>query len=275
MDNILSGNEATNPAAAPAETDAFLTSYLGDSAPGTEDPKPAEAADQADAQQAEETPKDTGTDYTIKYKGKEEVLHLTPEQLIAMLQKGRAYDEVKQQRDDAQKGAKDIDALNRMADYLAANNGMTRAEYLEYIGSQASEDGIRARIAEEHPDLDPDIVDKLVELELSKVTAAKEAAEDEKAAADIAALTAEYPDAKIDDLPADVQADIENGMKPVEAMRMHELRELRKTKAELDTQIAALQKEKSNAFRSPGRADTRETGGAADPFLKGYLGGVF
>ena len=273
MDNEnMSAVETTNH---DAQGDAFLSAFGWDEKnPDTDAEQTAKAEDKpAEDAKPEEAQKDDGKDYPIRYKGKDEVLHLTDDQLTAMLQKGRDYDEVRKQRDDLSAKAADYDSLNRMADYFASNNGMGRKEYMEYIDSQTTEAGIRTRIAEEHPDLDEDVVGKLVELEVSKLTAAKEAAADEETANDIAALRAEYPDANINDLPSDVQADIENGMKPVEAMRMHELRELRKSKAELDTEIAALKKEKDNHFRSTGRAESKSSDAAADPFITAFMGG--
>jgi hypothetical protein len=274
-ENTNSVTEATNPAS--ANGDPFLQAFgFGETADSnTAGNNEAIQDDHPEDDVKPDTAKktDTGRDYPIRYKGKDEVLHLTDDQLTAMLQKGRDYDEVRKQRDDLNAKAADYDALNRMADYLASNNGMSRKEYMEYIDSQTTENGIRAKIAEEHPDLDEDVVGKLVELEVSKLTAAKEAAIEEETAKDMAALKAEYPDADINALPADVTAAIESGMKPVEAMRMNELRELRKAKAELDTQIAALKKEKDNAFRSAGRAESKAADIAADPFLKGFMGG--
>lgn len=275
MDNEnMSAVETTNH---DAQGDAFLSAFGWDEEnPNNDAEQTAEAEDKpAENAKPEEAQKDDGKDYPIRYKGKDEVLHLTDDQLTAMLQKGRDYDEVRKQRDELSTKSADFETLNRMADYLASNNGMSRKEYMKYIDSQTTENGIRARIAEEHPDLDEDVVGKLVELEVSKLTAAKEAALEEETAKDMAALYAEYPDAPkdINEFPSDVQADIENGMKPVEAWRLHELRELRKTKQELDTQIAALKQEKDNHFRSTGRAESKAPSVAADPFLKGFMGG--
>lgn len=273
--NISSATETTNPAT--AAEDSFLAAFgFGNTSDSTnahtaDEPEADQQTD--DKQEEKPAPKDNGTDYPIRYKGKEETLHLTPDQLTAMLQKGRDYDEVRKQRDELSAQSKDYDTLSRMADYFASNNGMSREEYMEYFNSQTSEDGIRAKIDADYPDATDELKAELLESRMAKLAAAKETAHNEEIAADIAALHAEYPDANIDDLPSDVQADITNGLKPVEAMRLHELRELRKSKAELDTQIAALQKEKDNHFRSAGRAESKTSGAAADPFTRGFMGG--
>ena len=100
------------------------------------------------------------------------------------------------------------------------------------------------------------------------------AEEDDRLRAQLDELTAEYPDVKdIDSLPDDVKTAIANGAAPIEAMRLHELRELRASKAELTNRIAALEKEKDNHYRSTGPAESKTAGVAADPFLTGYLGG--
>lgn len=274
-ENTSSVNEATNPAS--ANGDPFLAAFgfgeTADSNPAGNNEAIQDDHPEDDVKPDTAKKTDTGKDYTIRYKGKDETLHLTDEQLTNYLQKGRDYDEVRKQRDELTAKSKDFETLDRMADYFAANNGMSREEYIEYFNAQTSEDGIRSKIDEEYPDLSEELKQELFESRKAKMSAAKEAAIEEETAKDVAALKAEYPDADIQNLPADVQADIENGLKPVEAMRLHELRELRKAKAELDTQIAALKKEKDNAFRSAGRAESKAADIAADPFLKGFMGG--
>lgn len=274
-ENINGATEATNPAS--ANGDPFLQAFgfgeTADSNPVGNNEAIQDDHPEDDVKPDTANTEDTGRDYTIRYKGKDETLHLTDEQLKDMLQKGRDYDEVRKQRDDLKGKSADYETLNRMADYFANNNGMTRQEYIEYFNAQTSEEGIRSQIEQDYPDASEELKAELLESRKAKMSAAKEAAIEEETAKDVAALKAEYPDADINALPADVAADIENGMKPVDAMRMHELRELRKAKAELDTQVAALKKEKDNAFRSAGRAESKAADIAADPFLKGFMGG--
>ena len=254
--------------------DSFLRAFAGDGVPTYDDAaeQTVTEADQPKEADKPEAPKDTGKDYAIKYKGKDETLHLTDDQLTAMLQKGRDYDDVRKQRDELSSKSKDFDTLSRMADYFANNNGMSRQEYIEYFNAQTSEDGIRAKIDSDYPDASEEIKNELFESRKAKMAAAKEAAAEEETAKDMAALKAEYPDANIDDLPSDVQADIVNGLKPVEAMRLHELRELRKAKAALDTEIDALKKEKDNRSRAIGRVESKSDR-SVDAFVQGFMGG--
>lgn len=282
MDNITNAPDTTNVESATVEQDDFLSVFGGGNAADTAAGQTETEADQP--KEAEKPEEDTGRDYTIRYKGKDETLHLTDEQLTNYLQKGRDYDEVRKQRDELAAKSKDFETLdrmadfetlNRMADYFASNNGMTRKEYIDYFNAQTSEDGIRAKIDEDYPDASEELKQELFESRKAKMSAAKEAALEEETAKDMAALYAEYPDAPkdINEFPSDVQADIANGMKPVEAWRLHELRELRKTKQEIDTQIAALQKEKDNHYRSTGRAESKAPSVAADPFISVFTGG--
>lgn len=274
FENTTSEIGMTTSESATVTGDSFLRAFAGDGVPTYDEAaeQTATEADQPKETDKPEAPKDTGKDYAIKYKGKDETLHLTDDQLTAMLQKGRDYDEVRKQRDELSSKSKDFDTLNRMADYFASNNGMSREEYIEYFNASTSEDGIKSQIDKDYPDLPDEAKTELFESRKAKMAAAKEAAVNEKAAKDMAALKAEYPDANIDDLPSDVQADIANGMKPVDAMRLHELRELRKQKAELDTQIDALKKEKDNRSRSIGRVESKSDRGV-DAFVQGFMGG--
>lgn len=270
-------NAAPDTTAAEAFANAFGVYPADNSTPA--EPADEPQADQPEAKaedKAKEQPKDDGKDYTIKYKGNEEVLHLNDDQLKAMLQKGRDYDEVRKQRDDLTAKSADLDTLNAMADYYARNNGISRKELLDMIAAQTSEDGIRAQIEADYPDISEEARTELIEARVAKLHAQKEAEHEAEAAKDIAALKAEYPDADIDNLPSEVQADIENGMKPLEAYRLHELKELRKAKAALDTEIDALKKEKDNRSHSLGRIDDNAGERGVDAFttgFKGYMGG--
>lgn len=282
IENTTANVEATNPDTGNTG-DAFLEAMgFGNAADSTNatdfteteaDQPQAEEQTDATAEAGSEKKDDNGRDYAIRYKGKEETLHLTDDQLTAMLQKGRDYDEVRKQRDELLSKSKNLDGLERMADYFAANNGLSRDELMEYITSQTSDDGILKEIEAAYPDAPEDVKKELLESRKAKLAAQKEAEADEAAQADIAALHAEYPDADISNLPSDVQADIENGMKPVEAMRMHELRELRKTKAELDKQIESLKKEKDNRSKAPGRLKDTAGDNGLDAFMKGFMKG--
>ena len=224
--------QQTSSEAATIEGSSFLSAFAGDGMPTYADDNEteAEAAEteeltgSEDKQtEAKKAPDDGGRDYKIKYKGQEETLHLTDDQLIAMLQKGRDYDEVRKQRDELTTQSKDYDDLSRLADYIAANNGMPRSEYMKLFNEQTSEDGIRKQIDEDYPDASEELKAELFESRKAKADAAKEKEHDEAINADIAALRSEYPDADIDNLPADVKSDIENGMKPLDAYRLHEL----------------------------------------------------
>lgn len=272
--------QQTSSEAATIEGSSFLSAFAGDGMPTYADDNEteAEAAEteeltgSEDKQtEAKKAPDDGGRDYKIKYKGQEETLHLTDDQLIAMLQKGRDYDEVRKQRDELTTQSKDYDDLSRLADYIAANNGMPRSEYMKLFNEQTSEDGIRKQIDEDYPDASEELKAELFESRKAKADAAKEKEHDEAINADIAALRSEYPDADIDNLPADVKSDIENGMKPLDAYRLHELKELRKAKADADATISALKKENDNRKRTLGRVETVDAPKGQSEFEKAFM----
>lgn len=258
--------------------DAFLQAFEGDEnavsvseAPESTDVTEFTADPPANDEQPEQ-PEDDGKDYTIKYKGKEETLHLNGEQLIRELQKARDYDSVRSERDELKSGASNGQAALSVVEYFAQQNGMTTDEYIAYCNTQMSDQGEAERLTEEYGELPEAAMQEILAARREAAAKKAEAAKDAALQADIDALKAEYPDADIANLPEDVAAAIEGGMKPVEAYRLHELRELRASQAALNTEIAALKKEKDNHFRSPGRAESKSSV-AADLFLKGFTGG--
>ena len=281
FENTNSDVGTTNPESAPAETDSFMTAFNGGGMPDydvvTNEGIPADntEADTAEeeAKEAEKPAEDGGKDYAIKYKGKEETLHLTDEQLIKELQKARDYDTVRKERDDLKGASGNGQAALSIVEYFANQNDMTVDEYIEFCNGQMGDSSEMDRLTQEYGELPEAAAKELIAAR--REAAAKRAAEADEAKikADLDALKAEYPDADVGDLPEDVKAAIESGMKPLEAYRMHELRELRKSKAALDAEIAALKKEKDNHFRSAGRAESKTSGAAADPFTKGFMGG--
>lgn len=267
---LESTNETTNPETA-SSGDAFLNVFGETSAP---DPSPSEGQPQADQQakpSPEEPSKDTKSsdaqDYTIRHKGEDKVLHLTPDELKNMLQKGYDYDEVRKQRDALKQDAGELDSLRRMRAFYASNNGMTPEELSEYVDSQTTEQGIRTQIEKDNPGLGEEYIAELVEARMGKYKAAQEERAEQEMAAELAAVKAEYPETDLDHLPSKVEAYVQSGKPLLEALRLNELQTLREKAAEQDKRIAALEKEKDNAFRSPGRVESKGAETAADEFI--------
>ena len=270
MDNIITGDAgATTPEAAKVENDPFLDAYAGNANLYNEEDT-ALTEDEADQQKTEEDGKteEARTNYTIKYKGKEEVLSLTKEELIAMLQKGRNYEAVLKER-DALKGGENA---QRILKAIAEENGMTVEEYISAYDAATSDEAEIERIRGELGEMSDEAARVILTARRAEKAKTAEAEADAALQADIAEAKEEYPDFDINALEEEVEQLIESGMKPLEAMRLHELRQLRAETARIDAELAALKHEKDNRFRSTGRADGKP-GVAADPFLKGYMGG--
>lgn len=270
FDLIVNGDGATNPGTTAVETDPFLSAYAGD-AQLYKDEDAASPEPEADQQKKTEEsgkPEEIKKDYTIKYKGKEEVLHLSGEELTVMLQKGYNYDAVLKER-DALKGGENA---QRILKAIAEENGMTVEEYIEAYDTATSEEAEIERIRSEYGDM-PDAAAKEI-LAARNAERAKNAEAKAAAAlnADIEAAKEEYPNFDINALDEEVEQLIEGGMKPLEAMRLHELHQLRAEKTRLNAKVAAYEKNQDNRSRSTGRAESKPSV-AADPFLRGYMGG--
>lgn len=235
-----------------------------------------DADQQKDEEQTESKP-DEATEYTIKYKGKEQTVKRTQAELIADIQKAMDYDAVKAERDSLKTASADNAGALEIVDFYADQNGMTRAEYIAFCREHAglgSEDAMLAAVKKEFDGISDAAAKEIAASRLAKQQSAKAAEEDGKLQSQLDELTAEYPDVKnVDDLPDDVKKGIAAGKSPIEAMRAHELKTLRAERESLRTEIAALRKEKDNHFRSTGRAESKTSGVAADPFITGFLGG--
>lgn len=276
MDNETTGGVgATNPEPATVEGDSFLRAFGGDSSPVIDEaPAPAEPeADQQKEAEAEAPKQESEHEYTVKYKGKEQTVTRTDAQLIADIQKAMDYDAVKTERDNLRNASARLEDMKAVLAHHAKENDMEFDDYLDFlkgeIGGADEIEGIR----NEFGDIPEAAAKELLAARKEAAQRRAEAESDAKIQAELDALKAEYPDADINALPDDVVAAIEEGMTPLEAMRLHELRELRSNMAARDAEIAALKKEKDNHFRSTGRAESKNPDAAASPFLKGFMGG--
>lgn len=277
---ITQENEAvvltTNQGAANNNDDPFLSAF---GLPGqpvqevVEDNDADEPSGTGADKPAEPAKKDDGEDYVIRYKGKEETLHRTRDEVIADLQKARDYDSVRAERDELKKQAAEIGNDTLILEHIARENDMTIAEYRALMKDATSDAAMMDRLRDKYGEMSDEAAKALLDAERAKVRAAEEQKADEAAANEIKAALAEYPDMDINMLPSDVQADMADGMKLIDALHLHELREARKTIADLTAKLDAQNKKTEIRNRNPGSAYSQGDAGGVDAFLKGFTEG--
>lgn len=272
-----------------ASRSAFLEGYLSDQEDTEavavdkdddyeEDAGEDPGTDEAEAEEAPAAPSDT--EYTIKYKGQEQTVTRTRDQLIADIQKAMDYDAVKKERDELRTNAGKAGDYEKVMGYLAEQNGMSVKDLVAYYAGQMSDEGQMDKLREEFPDT-PDAALKAI-LEARKTQKADEEAKAAEAAeaAEMEALfdeaKREYPDFDPENLPEKVKDLIEQGMTPLEALIRNERDELRKWKADALSEAANKEKRNENRQRSVGGyKGVGSDGKGRDPFLEGYLGGGY
>lgn len=274
--------ETTYLDATPEGMSAFLAGMNGgknDGVPAPTDPvKPVESDEgQADQPAPEAAPQDTGRDYAIRYKGKDETLHLTEDEVIKELQKARDYADVRKERDELKAASGKTKEYEQIFAHFARENGMEPDEYFAYCKEQTEEPALLDAIKQAHPEISDETAKELLTLQREKrereEAAKAEAANMAAAQAEIDAVRAEYPDFDPDNLPDPVKRNIEGGMKPLDAMRLNDLIELRKKYAEQTNTLNALQKEKENRQKAPGRLNNSGSDEGISPFARGFFGG--
>lgn len=265
------------------ETDLFDISAATNSEPEESDlfdPSVFDEANEGESTEQETKPEPEpvpeSREYEVTYRGEKQTVKRTDAELVNDIQKSMDYDNVRKERDELKKNSGDIEEYRNIISMFAERNGMPFDEFFSEIRNEVSENGVIAEIEREYPGIPEAAAKELAKNKLAE-RAKSRAAEQEKAEAerltqDIAALKAEYPDADMDKLPDDVQKMIGRGIKPVDAMRVHEAKELRSKNAELNNKIAALEKEKDNRQRAPKRMDNHGSDEGSNPFLKGLFG---
>ena len=124
-------------------------------------------------------------------------------------------------------------------------------------------------------DMPKDAIRELVKAQRAGAKEQAKSAEEQKRQREWADALAAYPDIKPDNLPQDVQEAVANGAKPLEALRMHELAELRAQVAKLTAAQETKQKQEDNRARSIGSAAGVSSGGdEQDDFLAGMASRV-
>ncbi len=215
----------------------------------------------------------------IKYNGEEKDLTLQEATILA--QKGMNYDKVLAERDKL----RDSDELREL-DYWASQSGMTRETYLQFLkqarGQQIFLDEM-AEIRAQYPNLDDTVAKEFAQtraqIKAAEAKATETKREQERREKDVEPwleFLKVFPEyAKRDgeihkDVPSEIFADVENGMRPVEAMLKYQNKNQKLQLEERDNKIIALEKNNKNKAKALTSA-SGVTDVAKDPFLEGLF----
>lgn len=198
---------------------------------------------------------------------------LSRAEAVEYAQKGLNYDHVHEELTSYREGV-----IGKALKAYADQAGMSVEAYANYMlqsADAAAEKSAIEKLSEEHPDWPEDAVRELVKAQREgEKTQAKSAEEVKRQKAWAEALAA-YPDIKPDSIPQDVQDAVAQGSSPLEALREHELAELRAKVAELTAKKEKDDKQSDNRARSIGSAAGVSSGGEAeDDFLAGMASRV-
>lgn len=240
-----------------------------DTTEGTEAKAPVADAPAPKAEGADEQPatEDDAADFlTIRYNKADR--KLSRKEAVELAQKGANYDHVKQELDSYRNGP-----IGKAMKAYADQAGMSVEQYAEMMSKQAeaaAEKKAIAELQEKYPDAPDELLKEYVRIQRDRNATEAKSAEEAKLQRAWADALAEYPDIKPDAIPQDVHDAVAQGSTPIDALRQHELAELRKKIAELTAAKETQQKQNDNRARSIGSAAGVSSGGEAeDDFLAG------
>ena len=236
---------------------------------GTEAKETVADAPEPKAEGADEQPatEDDPADFlTIRYNKSDR--KLSRKEAVELAQKGANYDHVKSELDSYRNGP-----IGKAMKAYADQAGMSVEKYAEMMAQQAEAAAEKQAIAdlqEKYPDAPDELLKEYARLQREGNKAQAQSAEEAKRQKEWADALAEYPDIKPDAIPQDVHDAVAEGVSPIEALRMHELAELREKVAKLTADRETKQKQEDNRARSIGSAAGVSSGGEAeDDFLAG------
>ena len=193
---------------------------------------------------------------------------LSRAEAVEYAQKGLNYDHVHAELQSYRDGP-----IGRAMKAYADEAGMSVEQYAELMLSNqeaAAERTAMDKLQEQYPDAPEELLKELVKAQRAEAKGQAKTAEEAKRQKAWADALSYYPDIKPDNLPQDVQDAVANGSTPLDALRMHELTELRAKVAELTSANEAKQKQDDNRARSIGSAaGVTSSGEAEDDFLAG------
>ena len=232
-----------------------------DGAHETED-QPEDAQQQADQpaapetetppeQSAEEERADQPQLFTLKYRG--EQLQVTQDEMVALAQKGRDYDTVRQERDQLLQYRQEADPALELVRSYAQRNGMTVGDYLDYcrrrelMSQGINEQTANAQIAVEKQQaaLQRQNAEAAAARKRQEAEADQARQRQEAQRKDFAAFLGAYPGVKTTEIPTEVWEKVAQGESLVSAYTMHRNRQL-------EAELAAERQNRKNQQRTTG-----------------------
>lgn len=238
-----------------------------DTTEGTETQESADAQEPAkEGADEQPEPEDVSDFLTIRYNKADR--KLTRSEAVELAQKGANYDHVKAELDSYRNGP-----IGKAMKAYADQAGMSVEKYAEMMAQQAeaaAEKKAIEELQEKYPYAPEDLLREHVKLQREGTKAQALTNEEAKLQKEWADALSEYPDIKPDAIPQDVHDAVAEGASPIDALRMHEIAELRTKVAELTAANETKQKQNDNRARSIGSAAGVSSGGEAeDDFLAG------
>lgn len=242
----------------------------------TED-EPADGAADKPAEDTADKPADK-PGIRITYLGEEK--DLSYEDAVTLAQKGMNYDRILQERDTLKAARDQTDSSLREVEKWAHQAGMELNEYIDYLQTTRRAQDVEREvnsIRQKYPDIPEEAAKEMAETRIKEKDAKEQqTAQQRKTEAEKAEqkpwedFVQRYPSMDTwEKIPADVVSEIESGASPVEAMQRHEMRELQKQIADLNTKIGQLEQNKKNKEAAlPSASSTRDTE-PKDAFLEG------
>lgn len=222
-------------------------------------------AEQKDPEAKAQPAEDEANFLKVKYNKEDKVL--SKAEAVALAQKGLNYDHVYEELKSYREGA-----IGQALKTYADQAGMSVEDYAKFMqqnADAAAEKAAMEKLAEDHPDWPEDALRELVKAQREGNKARAMSAEEEKRRREWAEARAAYPDIQPDNIPQDVHDAIAGGMTPLEALREHEITNLRAKIAELTAKSEQLQQQHNNRARSVGSLRSQDKG-TNDGFLSEF-----
>ncbi|MDR0916356.1 MAG: hypothetical protein LBN02_04115 [Oscillospiraceae bacterium] len=181
-------------------------------------------------------PAKTPETFRIKHLGQE--IEVTRDEMIALAQKGRDYDRIRERADELSRRVADADEQTEVLRAVAARFGMTAEQYADETRADAMAKQLGIPLDQAKSRVRAERARRLRAVpESARETTAREAS--------AKAFLAEYPDVDPNTIPNSVWAEVERGGSLVNAYRAHETRTLR-------AQVRELELERENAKLTTG-----------------------
>ncbi|MDD3400719.1 MAG: hypothetical protein PHT58_03715 [Eubacteriales bacterium] len=252
-----------------ADTISTDDEWLSDveDATDTEEDTGAAEQEQNEKEALEEKPAQT---LKVKYNKEEREIDPYSPEAKDLLEKGLNYDKVRTERDSL----RDSDAF-KVLDAFAAQNGMTREEYVQFAAKHQRDALVRSEkqtLLKENPDAADELIDELAERRAAEKAVKIEQQQTSAKQAEWEAFANEYPGySDLAQLPPVVQERVAAGETPVLAMRSYELAQARAKIAELEKEKTAEEQNKKNAEVAIGSSKSTNADAPYNAFLTNFV----